>query len=193
MDVRADIEFNAISLFWSHVGWRAHDGTNHGHAVVTSGEARQTEIAKLGLAFGIKKNVPRLDVSMQEAGEMNRLEAVGAFGDQAQGLGWREWADNFQPTREIASGDELEDLEQNAVADVGVQDPDDMGVLEGRTGACLAHETFTEVLVHCQRWLHYLERNDVIEVDLIRAVDRSHTASTEYPVNAVGADLGTNN
>ena len=197
--VRARIQFLAARLLRRHVGDGAHGGADHarevlgtrlvdrsGQAVAVRGgrELGQAEIEHLHLSAPGEEDVGRLDVAVEDALGMRRVEGIGhlhadveqrAEVDGATGEAQVEWLAVEQLHGEIAL----------AVLLVEAVDGADVGVVQGRRRASLAPEPFDGFGARGASGREYLDGHLAAELEVLRPIDHTHPAGAELIEDAV--------
>jgi len=133
VDVGARIEGAlAGGLLRAHIARRAHDQPGVGQAARLVPRSCDAEVGDEGRSVGREQQVLGLDVAMQDAVLVRVLERAGGFGRDTYGLVERQLALALQTRAQRFAFDEWHRVPEDARRCAGVEDGNDVGVLESR-------------------------------------------------------------
>ncbi len=185
-DVRAGIRRHAPELLRGHVGRRAHGhaGPRQARLVAQAGDA---EVQELDLPAGrqsrcqarCQDNIRRLHVAVHHPPLMGAGEAGGDLGGHLDRLGHRQGA-AVQPAAQRLPLVEGHGDEQRAVLGLAdLVDGADVGMVDLRSGPCLAQEPPLLLLGGAALAGEELQRHQAAELQVAGLVDHAHAAAAE--------------
>ena len=190
VDVGARVEALAADLLGRDVAERPDPAAVAGGAGVRGHALGEPEVGQVGVVVGAEQDVGGLDVAVDDAARVRRVERAGHLGDDVRRAG--RVAGGARRARACA-GRRLDvahrDVERPVVALARVVDRDDVGVVDRRRGARLADEAIAEVGVLGELRGDELQRDRAIEVELERSIDHPHAAAARDPQDAVAGEL----
>ena len=135
-------------------------------------------------------HVGRLDVAMNQARGMHRVEPVGDLGDQLGGVLRRERPVGRDQAPEVAAGHIAHRHVEQTVPLPGSEDGDHSRVLDRGGRQRLGAKASPEALLPGQLGPDHLERDEPVEPQLPGQVDDPHAAMPERALDAKAAELG---
>lgn len=184
VDVGADVGVAGQHLLGRQVADRPDDHAGLGHLAGGLGP-REAEVGDLDLAVLGDQHVLGLDVAVHETGPVRGAErGQHRLHDLQRGAG-AEPPERVEGVAQGAAGDVLHHQEDVLAVGALVVDGDDVGVGQRRGGLGLADEAGDEVLVGGESCVHHLDRDDAVEPEVAREVDRGHAAARDAGLNAV--------
>src|SRR6266516_1391222 len=158
-----------------HLGRAVLGGTGQRVVPGAVGRPHQPEVRDLDRVAG-QQDVLGLDVEMGDAVPVGVVERVADLAEQRRGGLGVEPPARLQHRPQGLAVDQLHDDEGQAALLTGVVDRHDVGVGEPRRGAGLAVELLAEVAVAGELGAGDLERDDPVELPVVRPVDGRHPA-----------------
>ena len=199
-----------VNLFAAHLlGRHVRHGAQHGagtgemlragvgnlglgfRAVFLRAHLRQSEVENLGVPAPRDENVRRLDVAMNDALAVRRIQRVGHFGSEIeQQLVLHRTPGDAMLQRYAV--EEFHHHEDAAVFFADVVNSADIGMIQRRCRTRLAAEA-----LQCSRIARYvvgqeLERDKASQARVLGLVDDTHAAAAKLLDNAVVRDGGVN-
>jgi hypothetical protein len=144
----------------------------------------QAEVRQVGLVTAADQDVLRLDVAVDQAGLMRRVERAGRRGEDPQRPAGVELACHDQ-VLQVGAAHEPHRDEEATVGLARVEDRDDVRVVDARLDLALPLEAGDERGVVAQVRRQHLERDHSIEGQLGGLVDGPHATLAEDAVDAV--------
>ena len=191
-DVRAPVHGLAARLLGAHVGRRTQHESFLGHeeavglrragpAVTTqrrNDRLGEPEVEQLDHALGRDANVRGLEVAVNDAGLVRRLEPLGDLPTHVDGLvdGQRS---ALQPRLEVLARHELHREEACVAHLVDAEDPGDVRVVQRRERLGLALETPQPLVVLGEVLGQHFDRNIALEARVFGAIDLAHPSGPE--------------
>ena len=149
-------------------------------------DAREAEVAQVGVVGVADEDVLRLHVAVHEAHGVRGVEGGRDLAEQRERALGAERALVDQRGQRRA-GDEPQRQVQAVVRLARLVDGDDVRVLERRLHAALAAKALDERLVEGELAVEDLESDLATGLDVASAVDSGHPAATEQALDAVAA------
>ncbi len=188
VDVGLAVDLVAERLLGRDVVGGAQHAAVRGQALVDE-HARDAEVGHLGRPLGVDQDVLGLDVAVDDAAVVRGAQRAGDLDRVGDRLGDRQAAQAADALLERLALDVLEHDVGRRVAVVallaGVDDLDDVRVVELGHGAGLAAEALQLVGVAGRLAMHQLDRDRPLEHGVERPVDRRHAAGADLGVEAV--------
>ena len=152
--------------------------------------AGDPEVRDLRRALDVDEDVLRLDVAVHDVARMRCIERPRDLDGVGDGLRHGQPAEAPDARLERLALDVLEDdvgedLPARIALFPGVDDLDDVGVVELRDGTRLAAESLELVGVPRDVAVHELDRDRPLEDGVERAVDRRHAPRADHRIDAV--------
>ena len=144
------------------------------------------QVRPVGPGRPVEQDVRRLDVQVQQAGPVDRLDGTGHVADQPGGLAGRERPGD--PVAEAAAGDQVEDQEEAPFVLAGLVEPDDVRVPDPADGAGLAEPAVAGPRVERRADRQHLDRHPTADRPLLRLVDDPAAAPAEPPADRITGD-----
>ena len=157
--------------------------------VVIPEDARDAEVAELGLAAPADQDVLGLDVAMEHAPRVSGPEAGRDLVDEGDGLAQRNALVAEQAATKALAVDKLHDEVVGALLAALVEDVDDVGMGELGERRGLSVEALDEVGLPREPGQEHLERHGPIERELGGLVDHGHPAAAHQPLDAAAGQL----
>ena len=186
--VRSCVELPALDLFrCAIVGGSEEEarlgGRGRAHA------PRQAEVAQIDMATRLREqDVCRLHIPVDEAGCMSRIESTAhLFGDTNRLLGERI-ATHSQELVQARARDVAHGEKQNAVRVAGIEDGNDVRMVERSSELGLAQEASPELVVVRELGRDDLERRLPLEAIVRSEVDGPHPATSQQRLERVPAE-----
>ena len=150
---------------------------------------RQSEVENLGVPAPGDEDVRRLDVAMNDALAVRRIQRVGHFGREIeqQFVLHRTPADAMLQRHAV---EKLHDHEDAAVFLADVVNGADVGMIQRRSRARLAAKTLQRSRIARHIVRQKLERDKASQARVLGLVDDTHAAAAELFDNAVVRDGG---
>ena len=185
VDVGARVE-RALTggLLRTHVARRAYDQPGGGQAVGLVPGSRDTEVRDQGGSVRREQQVFGLDVAMQDAVLMGIFEGAGGFGRDSHGLVQRQLALAIQTRAQRLAFDVGHRVPEDPRGVAGVEDGNDVGVLEAGGELDFAEEPIGAER-GCESGTQHLQRDEPTVLEIARQVDGRHAASAEFSLNDV--------
>jgi hypothetical protein len=173
----------ALHLLGRDVVERAHELPGLGQALLADslGEA---EVGEEGVVTPADEDVLRLDVAVDQAGLVRRIERLGdrcEDPDRPAGI----QLPRHDHVLQVRPSDQPHGDEHALVAVAGLVDGDDVRVVDVRLELPLAPKALAEQDVVAQVRREHLERHRPVERDLLRLVYDAHPALAEDPGDPV--------
>ena len=149
------------------------------------GQAEVREVAVLLAGGDCDQDVRGLDVAVDEALLVRRVERIGDLGEELDRASRLEGALLGEDLREVAALDVAHGEEEDAVLLARLEDRDDVRVVEGGGDLRLPQEALPETLVLRELGGDHLERDLAAEPGFLGAVDRAHAAAADERLDAV--------
>ena len=184
-DVGLGADDVTLRLLGGHVAERPEDRAGTGRVLHRhGGRVRFAEGHQLGHAEVEDLHLPRLghhhvgrlDVPVHDPGGVRRLERARHLLAVAEDLVQRQPARTHAAVERFAR-QQLHDDEVGAVLLVDLVDGDDVGMVEGRRGACLLEEALAPILVG--HLADHLQGDEAIEARVHRAIDHAHASGAD--------------
>ena len=156
-----------------------------GREAVLVERASDPEVGDLGRALEVDEDVLRLHVAVHDVARMRCIERPCDLDRVGDGLRDGQSAEAADALLERLALDVLEDDVGGRAFLAGVDDLDDVGVVELRDGARLAAETLQLVGVPRDVAVHELDRDGPLQDRVERAVDRRHPPRADHRIDAV--------
>ena len=134
----------------------------------------------------VRSTFGRLDVAVNDAAGMCRVERLVDLLGDARALDRREWPIG-DPAREVAAVDQLHDDERVTALHAEIEDVDHVGVIQDsgrlRLLAEPRHERWIPAIFRAQ----HLDGHIAAQLRVVATIDRRHAALTEQLDDAVAA------
>ena len=184
----------AARLLGAEVVDRAHRRAGQRDLGLAEGP-RDPEVGDLDPAVAPHEDVGRLDVAVDDAADVRRVEGLRDLGGHAGGLARRERPVLAQDRGEVLAVDQLHDDVRARAVLAEVEHRHDARVAERRRRPGLVAEPAEEVGVLAELGAEELDGDVAIQLGVAGAVDRRHPALAEELDQAVAAaedapDLG---
>ena len=201
--VGAAVEFLAPGLLRRHIGDGAQGAARTGEVarglvavgrdtwVAAVVELRQPKIQQLRLAVFGDEDIRRLDVAMDDALGMRRIERVGNLNSQVE----QEVDRQRLAVDAMLERLPLEKLHREkgaAVVFANVVDRADIRMIEGRSGAGFAPEALQHRQLAADLVRQKLERHKAPQAGVFSLVDHPHPATADFFEHPVVGDSFTN-
>ena len=147
----------------------------------------QAEVEHLDLSARRDEDVAGLEIAVDDALGMRRLERVGHADGQVQHDGHREWPPPNRGPQRLAF-DQLHRDEMLAVVLADVVDGADVGVIQRRGRARFAPQPFRSLRVRDEVWRQELEGDGATESGVSGAIDHAHAAGAQRRLDAIVPD-----
>ena len=144
------------------------------------------------MLVGVEQHVRGLDVAMDEALRVRRVERVRDLCDDRERARRIERALRAQELAQVGALHEAHDEVEAAVELARVVDRHDVRVLERHRQLRLAREALAEAFVGRELGRHQLQRDDALEAEVARAVDHAHSALPDELLGAVAEEVVPN-
>ena len=201
--ISACIHFLAPSLLGRHVDYRAHRHARAGEVFGvnrrrgrlmqvrseprTRSQLRHAEVQNLGVASFDHEDVRGLDVAMDDALRMRRVQRVSNLNRQLeQHLCFEPLA--VDSMLERLTLQQLHDDEPLALVLADLVNGTDVGMIEGGGGPSLALKTFEDLWILGDALVQKFKRDETAEAGVFGLVDHTHTAAADFFQNAVMRD-----
>jgi len=165
-------------------------GADRFHLDLGTGQLSQTEIQHLHLPARRKKNIRRLDVTMDDSLGMRGIERVGElYRNVEQAVGWQRAG--VKLLIEVLSLEQFhrdERLHVLALCFFDRVDRTNIRMIQRRCGARLQQKTIERVLIARQLRRQELQRNFASEVQVFRLVHHSHATAAQLTRDAIVRD-----
>ena len=185
INVAADGGFALGELFRGHVSGRA--GGDVVGAVHAAGDSK---IGDANLAAAIEHDVGGLQIAMKDAFVMGGGEAGTKLAGDLDRLVLGQATDSAEESGKVFAVDEFHGDELFFIDFADVENPANIGMRYLSGKANLVVESFQPGGVVLERWGQKFESDGLIEGQIIRAIDFSHSADTEQADDSVS--LGQN-
>ena len=172
VEIRAAVELLATGLLGRDVVDRPGERRIARETVHRGGVRRQPEVGQVRPVGLVDEDVPRLDVTVDQAAAVRRVQCVRHLGQQIERPLGRKRALRLDQVAELASVDEPHRQVDDPVGFPGGVDREDARVLEPGRNPGLAQEALAEPLVRRQLGRERLERDAPVEHELVGEVDR---------------------
>jgi hypothetical protein len=203
-DVAASVGGAAARLFRTHIGGRAQDDPGAGHR--RRGDGRryvggggrdvaveglgQSEVEHFDGAVGPELDVGRLQVAMDDALRVGRLERIDHLRRNRQCLVERQRACR-QAVGERWPVDQLEHQRRRVAGRLEAIDRGDVGMVQRGQQLGFAAEPHQSIGVGEERRWQHLQRHVALQRAVAPAIDLAHPAFAELGQDVVGAEPGT--
>ena len=189
VDVRARIDQRApLDLLGRGVVDGADEIAGRRQAPVRLRALREAEVGQEDVVAGGDQDVAGLDVAMHEPAHVCRIECARGLADDPRGAGRIEAPLTLQQGVEVRRLDEPHrDVELSARL-AGVEDGNDVRVLDARGDAPLALEPLPESGILHQLERQQLERVAAPQPQVLGAVDAAHAAAPDAGLDPVTRD-----
>ena len=138
---------------------------------------------------GAEQHVGRLDVTVHQPDGMGRVERGRDLGDDAGDARRVQRAEPPEEGPHVSPADIPHGDEQDSAGLAGLEDGDDMRVVNGGGGPRLADEPLAERPVAGNLGGQDLQRDPSVQPDVERAVDDGHAAPADLLIQPVAGDL----
>ena len=163
---------------------RAHDRPGQRHALGAA-RVRDAEVGHLGAALVGEQHVLRLDVAVDDAAAVRRLERPRDLQPELDHRRDGQRALTRDELLEVLAADVLEDDVRPPTVLAAVDDRDDVRVRELGDGARLAAEALERLGVLRELLVEDLQRDRPLEQPVVRAVDGRHAAGADQLLQLV--------
>ena len=137
----------------------------------------------------MEQDVLRLDVAVDHPVAVGVVERVGHGHGDLDRLVDAELGLAVELGAKRLAVDERHDIVEEAVGGAGIEERQDVGVLQGGGGLDLPHEPLGADHGGELR-LQHLERHLAVVLEVLRQVHRGHAALAEFPLDAVAVGEG---
>ncbi len=144
----------------------------------------QTEIQNLRMAIARDHDVVGLQIAVDDPGSMSFCQSFGRVLQKSQKLSqFRMFTMNLLAQR--LAIDELHRDEVRAIGFTNLVDVRDVRMIEGRGRLCLANEAFHPFAIRGNLGRQKLQRNFTIEFCVLRQINLTHSARTDFGKDAI--------
>ena len=192
VDVDPGVDRAAGDLLGGDVVEGADEAPGLGQARLGGDVAGDAEVRDVGVLFALlaaEQDVGGLDVAVDQAGGVDRVEAVADLGDQRHRVGGVEPAVAVDPAAEVRAGNEAHRDVGHAPLLAGRVDRDHIGVLDRGGDPRLLGEALGEDLLGGRLGSDQLQRHAAIEARLERQIEDSHAAAAEPALDPVAGKI----
>jgi hypothetical protein len=152
---------------------------------------REPEIQHLHRAIVADLDIRWLQIAMDDARLVGRLERVDDLAGDRDRIGDRQGAARFEHLGERDAGNQFHDQGTHVTGVLDAVDMRDVGMVEGGECLRLALEASEAIGVTRERVRDDLQCNVALEPRVARPIDLAHATGAERRVDDVGADAGT--
>ncbi len=137
----------------------------------------------------MEQDIFGLDVAVNHSPPMRVVERIGDVAGDPDRFVDTELSLAIQFVAEGLPVDEGHHVIEEPIGGAGIEEREDVRVLETRRGLDLLHEALG-AQHRGQLWLQHLERDPAIVLEILRQVDGRHAARAEMTLDPVGAREG---
>ena len=189
--VGATVDRVALDLFGRHVVDAAEELAGGSQAFLASGEPADPEVGQedpLCTAVPLDQDVGGLDVSMDEALGVRRVEAAGDAGQHPDGAGGIQRPGRLDQAAQVDAVDEPHRQIELPALLARVVHRDHVRVLDLRGEPGLALEALLEAVVGRQPRRHHLQRSLAVECQMAGAIHNAHSPAADHLVDPVAGE-----
>jgi hypothetical protein len=188
VDVGARIDALAADLLGRDVVQRADPVSGLGGARDRQRVLGEPKVRQVDVVLGGQQDVGGLDVAVDEAGAVRRVERRPDLADDPRRTLGRKPALAAHQAADVVAGDVAHRDVRDAVLLARVIDRDDVGVVDRRGDLRLAHEALPDRLVLEQPGRDDLQGDGAVERELRGPVDDAHAATAGHRVDPVARE-----
>ena len=195
--VSAPIYRPGFDLLGRDVVQGAQELAGRGQRADGQGPLAQPEVGEVRVAGvvsparGIQQDVARLDVPVDQAVRMRRLQGRGDLGDDVTGPRRGHRPRRLDEGLHVRPLHEAHRDEQHPVGLAGLEDRDDVGMVDRGRGARFPDEPLPERLVPGQFGRQHLDRDLALQPGVVGAVDHGHATPADLLVQPVPGQAGS--
>jgi hypothetical protein len=153
-------------------------------------EVRQVHVIGIALvAAPLDQQVPRLHVPVHQPPVMRRVQRPGGLTQQEQRGLWPQAAALLDHLPQVGARDVSHRDEEQTVLRAHVIDGDHVRVVQRGRDPRLFQEPGPEHVVGGQLGRQYLQRDDVVQAEVLGLVDHAHPAAAEHRAHPVAREL----
>ena len=178
-------------LFRTHVRWSPETHPRVGDAVGTVAAAhgqRDAEVGHKCLAV-VEQDVVGLDIAVDHAVTVGIVERAGDGGGDPERVGDRKLRLALEPVAERFALDVGHDVENGGVDSAGINEGEDVGMLQVGGGFDLLQEPLGAD-EYRQLGAEHFERDPAVVAPIQREVDRGHAAGAQLTLDGVAVGQG---
>ena len=137
---------------------------------------------------GVKQHVGGLHVSVHQAARVCRVKRGGHLGDDVRDVRRGQLAIPVEQRPQVPPLDVTHRDEQDTAGLAGLEDRDDVGVVNRGRRPRFPHEALAECLVPGEFGRKDLQRDPPVEANVMRTVDDGHPAAADLLLEPVACD-----
>ena len=153
--------------------------------------ARQPEVGQVAVVATVDEDVRRLDVAVNEASLVGRVEGICDLPEQGHGAIRRKHPLRGEQPLQVAAVDQPHREIKAPGHLTRVVDRNDRGVIERGCQPRLAQEALAEANIPGELRCEELERYMPLQGEIARPVDDTHAAATKQRLDPVAGKLGS--